>query len=216
MVFTSECGGRGAHYNREGYNCNQCEVHSSRLFEEEASTVRTLSRIYSLAHCFDPSNPLPFTCPGCKKFFGSQTELETEIAPANESSYADSHFGQMWHCPPLLHIEPMKFILCTLHLLLSCTKLLVKQCILPMLVTDETASRFNAQLKHLNICVPKQTKRGSTSSTDQARRVKFTGAECVTLLEHWDGIVDDLVQGAPDKAAASELATKTYIIICTV
>ena len=183
MVFTSECGGRGAHYNREGYNCNQCEVHSSELFKLEASTIRTLSRMYSLAHCFDPSNPKAFVCPGCKLTFSCQKDVDTEVAPADPRIYSDSHFGQMWHCPPLLHIEPINFIICTLHLLLSCTKLLVKQCILPMLVIDDIASRFNAQLQHLNICVPKQTKRGNTSASDQARRVKFTGAECVTLLD---------------------------------
>ena len=209
MVFTSECGGRGSHYNREGYNCNQCEVHSTQLSKEEASTVRTLSRIYSLGHCFDPTNPQPFVCPGCNKKFCSQDDLDSEDAPADPRSYSDQHFGQMWHCPPLLHIEPMNYIVCTLHLLLSCTKLLVKQCILPMLVTDAIANRFNAQLQHLKICVPKQAKCGNTPSSDQARRVKFTGAECVTMLEHWDGIVDDLVQGAPDQQHALELACAT-------
>ena len=209
QVFVSECGGRGAHYNREGYKCNYCEVPSSKLFDVEPSTLQTLARVYALSHSFNPCNPQAFTCPGCGKVFTNVSDIDAESEPLDSRVFSDTHFGQEWHRAPLLHIEPNRFLICILHLLLSCTKLLVKHCILPMLVTEAIAVRFNQHMENLKICIPKQVKRGATAASDVARRVKFTGAECVVLLEHWDWIIDDLVIGAPDIDAARARATTT-------
>ena len=76
MAYTSEVLGLGAHFNRRGYNCCWCEVHTDHLSDKTPSTQRTLRRLYNLAHLPVPSElwqatsaqdsgPLPFICPGC-------------------------------------------------------------------------------------------------------------------------------------------------------
>lgn len=189
MVFSACVQGRDNGFGREGFNCNVCEVNSRDLHVLTASRERTLARQYQLSHSFDPTNPLPFQCPGCSKKFTSEADVITETAPVNQREFADEHFGQGWHRPPLLHIEPNRYIVCVLHLLLSCTKLIFKKGILPMLENEQQASTLNARLRSLQICVPNQRKVSVRIAQDQSTRVKFTGKECIRLLEFWDQVV---------------------------
>ena len=193
-MFVSEALGLGGHFSGQGFNCPWCESHTDLLWSDETSTPRSLGRLYQLSHTFDPTNTTPFTCPSCN-FFCDEGSHRSEDPPACAKTYRDAHFGVEWHQPPLLHIPPRKWIVCVLHLLLSCTKLLFKECIVPLLVTEDRAKRLNDQLAHLRICIPRQSKRAAMAASDQSRRVKFTGKECVTLLSHWDGILDDLCRG---------------------
>ena len=101
------------------------------------------------------------------------------------------------------------YIMCCLHMILCLTKLMFKTCILPMLVRDEMANRLNFLLQQVGVCIPKQTKVAANPHTDQTQRIKFTGAECVRLLEHWDGMIDSLVLIAPEKVAAEERGTQS-------
>ena len=193
-MFVSEALGLGGHFAGNGFNCPWCECHTDNLWSDDSSAPRTLSRLYQLSHSFDPNNTSAFTCPSCN-FFCDQTTQAAEQPPSCLKSFRTIHFGVEWHQSPLLHIEPSKWIVCVLHLLLSCTSLLFKECVLPLLVTEERAARLNDQLAHLQICIPRQAKRAASAASDQARRVKFTGKECVALLSHWDGILDDLTVG---------------------
>ena len=193
MVFTACVQGRENGYARDGYNCNYCEVHTRDLHKLTPSRPRELTRQYHLSHTFDPTNPVTFNCPGCGKLFETVADVDEDLPPVSPRDYADSHFGQSWQRPPLLHIEPSRYILCVLHLLLSCTKLVFKRGILEMLESEAQATLLNNRLQSLSICVPKQRKVSVKVAHDQSTRVKFTGKECVTLLEAWDGIVDEIV-----------------------
>ena len=193
-MFVSEALGLGGNFAGQGFNCPWCECHSDDLWSDQVSVTRTLSRQYQLSHTFDPTNTSPFTCPSCQ-FFCDRSTQAAEVAPSCFKTFRATHFGVEWHQSPLLHIEPSKWIVCVLHLLLSCTKVLFKECVLPLLVSEERAARLNEQLAHLQICIPRQSKRAACAASDQAKRVKFTGKECLILLSHWDGILDDLCFG---------------------
>ena len=208
MVFTACVQGRDNGFASDGYNCNYCEVHNTKLHILAPSTVRTLNRQYHLSHEFDPTNPIAFDCPGCGKHFETKEDVAQE--PVDRRIYADKHFGQNWHCPPLLHIEPARYIVCVLHLLLSCTKLIFKKGVLQMLESETQAVTLNARLKTLGICVPNQTKVSDRVASDQSRRVQFTGNECVKLLEAWDVVVNEIVCQAVRPAEWKCHADQTY------
>ena len=133
--------GRDAHLGRKGQNCNYCEIDSTELLKDVVSNKRTLCRIYMQCHMFPPNSNVAFSCPTCGKNF--QTEQDVAREPSNPEAYATAHAGASWHRPPLLRIEPIKYIVCCLHLLLSLTKLLFKAAILPMLLTEDLAKTFN-------------------------------------------------------------------------
>ncbi len=90
MAFTSEVLGLGSHYNRKGFNCCWCEVHTDSLAVKSSSTNRTLKRLYNLAHLPVPHKTVigeghpheesfPFTCPGCQRVFASAEVRKVEI-----------------------------------------------------------------------------------------------------------------------------------------
>ena len=198
MVFISIIQGRGARFHTIGFNCNYCEIKSSQMLMDDVSApIRTLTRMYHLCHMFPPGECVPFTCPGCGGVFSSQEDIDDDHAPADVGLYANSHFGGIWHQPPLLEIEPNKYIFCCRHLLLSLTSLLFKACVLPMLVNDTMAKVLNYILSQVGVCIPKVTKVSANPHTNQSHRIKFTGAECVRLIEQWDNIIDKLVRIAP-------------------
>ena len=186
--------GRDGRYGRRGQNCNYCEVESIDLLRDVVSNKRTLARIYQQCHMFSPDSKVPFSCPSCGKKFQTEQDVALETKPSNMEAYAKSHAGAYWHRPPLLLIEPAKYIVCCLHLLLSLTKLLFKAAILPMLLTDDLAKLFNGMLAEIGVCIPKQQKVAKDANKHQSRRIKFTGAECLKLLQFWDAIVEQLIQ----------------------
>ena len=75
-----------------------------------------------------------------------------------------------------------------------------------MLVNDGMAKVLNFILSQIGVCIPKQTKVSANPHINQSHRIKFTGAECIRLIEHWDGIIDELVMLAPVHEVASERA----------
>ena len=90
MAYTSEVLGLGGHFNRKGYNCCWCEVHTNQLADKEKSEIRTLRRMYNLAHLpippilwrrssVDDVGPFPFTCPGCRQVFTTMEVRMCEI-----------------------------------------------------------------------------------------------------------------------------------------
>ena len=185
--------GFGGHFARRGCNCNYCESDSSELLADKPGEKRTLERMFHQRHMFPPGSNTPFKCPSCGARFDCQEQVDKEKRPSNMEKYAKEHAGNTWHKPPLLMIEPISYIVCCLHLLLSLTKLLYKACILPMLVTEELASSCNGMLAQIGVCIPRAKKVSREANKTQSQRIKFTGAECILLLENWDGIVERLV-----------------------
>ena len=194
QMATSCILGFGGHFARAGQNCNYCEVHTDNLLKDDTSVPRTLARIYHQCHLFPPNSTEPFECPGCGAKFETVACVAGERQPSDMAEYVRTHAGSTWHRPPLLPIEPIKFIVCCLHLLLSLTKLLFKVAIVPMLLTEKLAQLLNDMLANLGVCIPKQKKVPRDACKNQSQRIKFTGAECLTLLEYWDPLVAELVK----------------------
>ena len=199
--------GRDGRYGRRGQNCNYCEVDSIHLLNDDVSVMRTLSRIYQQCHLFPPDCTDPFKCPSCGKLFQTEQDVARESSPSNPEAYATAHAGAYWHRPPLLRIEPIKYIVCCLHLLLSLTKLLFKAAILPMLLTEDLAKTFNTMMTEIGVCIPKLSKIPTDANKSQSRRIKFTGAECLKLLQYWDAIVVKLADQSGN-GEAHEWASK--------
>ena len=193
LMASSNIQGQGGHFGRRGCNCTICEIDSIDLLRDVPAQARTLARLYHQSHMFPPNDATPFTCPGCGAKFTCPDDIKKDNGPANMQAYELAHAGSGWHRPPLLPIEPIKYVLCCLHMLLSLTKLLFKRCIIPMLLDDTRATICNSMLQQLGICIPKQKKVAVNAAVNQSQRIKFTGAECLKLLEHWDVIVDTLV-----------------------
>ena len=200
--------GLGGRFGRVGQNCTYCEVMSTDLLSDTASVKRTLERLFHQCHLFPPGNTDPFQCPGCGAKFSTLNDIRADTAPANMDEYARQHASSIWHKPPLLPIEPIDHIMCCLHLLLSLTKLLFKAAILPLLANDDMASHLNEMLRQLGVCIPKQKKVVVDANKSQSQRIKFTGEECLKLLEHWDCIVHELVMKSPNRAEAQAWGEK--------
>ena len=209
MVFDSNILGLGGHFGRASRNCLCCEVGHDELFKKTPSQRRTLSRLYMMAHLHGPGVIFPFTCPGCQQTFQSQSDLDSEEAPVDLVAYEIEHASSGWHRKPLLDIEPDRVILCTLHLVLSLTKLLFKKRILWMLHTNDQADRLNKLLSQLGICIPKQGKVGDSLSQDQTGRIRFTGPDCFALMRNFNAIVAEVLIGAPSQEAMGIWAQDT-------
>ena len=200
--------GHGGHFARRGKNCQYCEIDSADLLNDMAGEKRCLVRMYHQRHLFPPNSTSPFKCPSCGAAFNSQADIDQEKAPANMLKYVREHAGAYWHIRPLLDLEPCKYIVCCLHLLLSLTKLVFKTCILPMLVTEDVAQLLNSMLLEIGVCIPKAKKVAQDSNKSQSQRIKFTGAECLKLLEFWDCIVDRLVESSGRSEEVQTWATR--------
>ena len=78
-----------------------------------------------------------------------------------------------------------------------------------MLGSENQATILNNRLQRLHVCVPKQRKLSVRVAQDQSARVKFTGKECIVLLESWDRIVDEIIAAAEDPHAWVSHASQT-------
>lgn len=161
-------------YASMGQNCNCCEIESVTLLKDVDCVQRTLARIYHQAHISPPNSTNPFACPSCGKRFNDADDVLSDQAPGDRTKYTKAHAGVSWKVPPLLDIEPISFIVCCLHLLLSLTKLLFKTLILPMLINDGVAQCLNQMLRQIGICVPKQQKVDQNVNKNQSARIYQT------------------------------------------
>ena len=209
LIFMSMNMGLGGHFARVGKNCIYCECASVDLLKPIVSQIRSLERLYHMSHLFPPSNPMPFDCPGCGAHFDSQSDVDSDPRPLSERDHEDTHASSGWKRRPLLNIEPSDHILCTLHLLLSLSKLIFKSRILPMLLTDDIAERCNSYLKSVGICIPTQNKVAGDTAKSCANRISFTGKEASLLLVYWDSLVDLCCIGAPSPTASFEWGVAT-------
>ena len=162
-----------------------------------------------MSHILQPGQNFPFTCPGCKKTFSSQIELDAETAPSDPTAYEFAHASSGWHRLPLLDVDPSQIVLCCLHLVLSLTKTLFKKRIMWMIHTDDQAKRLNELLATLGICIPKQEKVGDSLSQDQMGRIRFTGPDCFALLRNFDPVLAEVMKGAPSIVGLAEWANET-------
>ena len=215
LMFMSMNLGLGGHYGRVGMNCIYCECKSCDLLKPIVSQERSLQRLYHMSHLFPPFNASPFVCPGCGAYFASQSDIDNDPRPVSERAYEDIHASSGWKRRPLLNIEPIDHILCTLHLMLSLSKLIFKSRIIPMLLTEDIAERCNSYLKEIGICIPTQNKVAGDSAKTCAHRISFTGKEATLLLVNWDSLVDVCCIGAPSRSASDEwgIATSEFRIV---
>ena len=77
-----------------------------------------------------------------------------------------------------------------------------------MLINEGVADCLNQMLSEIGVCVPKQKKVEQNASKNQSARVKFTGAECLKLLEFWDAIVAQLLAKAGNGLELQDWAQK--------
>ena len=209
LMFMSMNMGLGGHFGRVGENCIYCECASNELLKQIVSQPRTLERLYHMSHLFPPFNNLPFNCPGCGLRFESQSDVDNDPPPVSQRLHEDTHASSGWKRRPLLNVEPIDHVLCTLHLVLSLSKLIFKSRILPMLLSDDIAERCNNYLRSIGICIPTQNKVAGDTAKSCASRISFTGKECGLLLAHWDSLVDLCCIGAPNASASAEWGVAT-------
>ena len=207
-MFMSMNMGLGGHFGRVGENHIYCECASNELLKQIVSQPRTLERLYHMSHLFPPFNNLPFNCPGCGLRFESQSDVDNDPPPVSQRLHEDTHASSGWKRRPLLNVEPIDHVLCTLHLVLSLSKLIFKSRILPMLLSDDIAERCNTYLKSIGICIPPKTGRRRHCKTC-VKRISFTGKEAELLLIHWDSLVDLCCIGAPSKSASAQCREAT-------
>ena len=211
QIFMSMNLGLCGRFGRIGKNCIYCECDSCDLLKLIVSQPRTLDRIYHMSHLFPPSNQIPFDCPGCGAHFNSQVDVDNDPQPASEREYEDVHASSGWKRRPLLNVEPSDHIICTLHLVLSLSKMIFKSRILPMLLTENIAQSCNAYLKSIGICIPTQNKVAGDTAKTCANRISFTGKEANLLLMHWDSLVDLCCIGAPSQSASADWGVATSV-----
>ena len=208
-MFMSMNLGLGGYFARDGKNCIYCECDSCDLLKQIVSQQRSVDRLYHMSHLFPPSNQNPFDCPGCGSHFETQSDIDNDPSPVSERAHEDAHASSGWKRRPLFNVEPIDHILCTLHLVLSLSKLIFKSRILPMLLTEDIAERCNMYLKSIGICIPTQNKVAGDTAKICAGRISFTGKEAALLLIHWDILVDVCCTGAPSQSASVEWGVAT-------
>ena len=160
MAFISHVFGLGAHFDCTGHNCIWCEVHSKDLHRTTKSQERTLRRIYNLGHmpmpdhCSEGVPQFPFECPGCKKSFNCQGDVDADKAcgpktSAQETAYRHAHFGVSHHKRPLIDVPLWFVILCMLHMVLSVVKTVWLKTVVVHVHDFATADTLNLKLKTL-------------------------------------------------------------------
>ena len=158
MAFISSLFGLGARFAVDGHNCIWCEVHSKDLWKSGRSTPRTLRRLYNLGHMPVPSHntddgpQFPFQCPGCKKNFLCEADVEADRTRGPKSAlqkrnYLKTHFGVGHMTPPLVDIPLWMVILCMLHMVLSVVKTLWLRQVVSCITTLLQADHVNGMLK---------------------------------------------------------------------
>ena len=77
--------------------------------------------------------------------------MSADQAPRNEKTFKTQHKGVRWRVKPLLDLEPMKFIMCFLHLLLAMCKSFWRRAILKYIDTRQKALAINTKLKEIGL-----------------------------------------------------------------
>ena len=154
-------------------------------------------------------------CPGCKKCFTSQEQLdeEEEVQAADMAAYRKSHFGHGWHTPPIFpFIEIEDYYLCILHLLLRVTGAMWKHCVGKRIGESKAKAEELTKFLHekLAVYVPPLKTNSKAEILDIAKAPSMTGGESARVCEYFEDCVDKVVQYDVDKQKAMK-AMKYFI-----
>lgn len=117
------------------------------------SIHHSLSHVHHVRRCFEIKRYVSrWCCEGWWRSWQSQ-DVDTERHPSDDNKYRREHAGVTWHQAPLLHIEPVDHVLCTLHLLLSVTKSFWRLCILDNVRSEEMVLQINEAVKKNGIYI---------------------------------------------------------------
>ena len=193
MKTSSNILGFGGRFGCEGYNCLQCKVHSSDLWDTTPSELRSKEELWWYAHVAYPhaEQQYPFVCPACGKRFNNESDVNSDPAPADDSIYRKEHYSQGHKQPPLLDIDPCNYYVCSLHLLLAVTKLIFHLGIRMKVMTQNQANAVNQCLRQLDIDCKQIDPIGNNGKGSKVgKKVSFTGAECFRVLKGIDSFLD--------------------------
>ena len=192
MCFGSCLFGLGARFLSGGSNCVWCLVDKDELSSAVESTPRTLKLLYNAAHLplMSEESPFEFDCPSpkCGKKFRCEADVLADEASMDAKKYAKMHFGTEHMRAPLLDVEPGRYILCTLHLLLNGTKKLFHLSIVKEIHKSTIAIEVNTFIRTLGINVPDI--KSALWKENFGKPISFTGSECCTILENIDTLID--------------------------
>ena len=192
MCFGSCVFGLGARFLGSGCNCPWCLVTRENLHSDKPSETRTTKQLYYAAHLpyMSDEEPYHFDCPSpkCGKKFRSQADIESDTTLLDTKKYASIHFGTEHKRRPLLDLEPSKYIMCVLHLLLNGTKKLFHLSIVKEIHKNSIAVEVNALIRTLHINAP-DIKSALWKETF-GKPISFTGNECVIILENIDKFLE--------------------------
>lgn len=138
MMLASCVYGLGGVFQGHAANCPWCTVqqrHMGKVFD----TSKMRRNVITMTHAAHRPyrNRFPFQCPYCSKRFFSAADLETDTSPKDKNAYRLAHRGQVHGQPPLLDIDPVHWIPCTLHMTLALSRLLWKLSVPPSSPTQK-------------------------------------------------------------------------------
>ena len=192
MVALCNLGGLSASFGSTGCNCAWCFRHSNDLHIPGSADSRTLRLMYHCSHLPFPAdnNQFPFTCPSgqCGKIFLSQEDVDNDSSTMSPNVYAKTHYGCVHKRKPLVDIDPSRWIMCVLHLLLSVTKKLFHLTIVKEIQSTEKAFIITDFIKGIGVCMPDL--KSTLHKESMPRSLSFTGQECVTIIENSDTLID--------------------------
>ena len=217
MLAGSHVLGLGGGFMANGHNCLHCHVHSNDLHLKTKATKRTRQSLWWCAHLPDPqqelSNRFPFQCPACGIVFLSQDQVDKEPTPTDAKKYKLEHWSTMHHRPPLLDIDPANVYVCSLHLLLSITKILFHCAIRVNVDSQPLADRINNLLTQKNIQFSTPVTPIRRKTTNIGRPLSFTGKECVNLLEGIDDFLDVVFQSDERKKIQHRIVFENFVLV---
>jgi hypothetical protein len=180
--------------------------------------IKTTKMCFHLAHCaqepadfhavqtIDGVRVKGLWCPGCKKVWTSQAELDAEPAPTTAEEireYRIKHLGHQYQVVPIFEfIDLCNMYLCILHLLLRCCGAIWMRFIGSRIKTKAMAEKVTALLHNRLRCyiapVNSAVKGGVIKL---AKTISPTGEEAITILEYFGDVCDIVCEHASDKTA---------------
>ena len=185
-------------------SCHFCECPMKDYWDAEKAAQylqRTIIRIKQLAHVLGKNNPgefEPYTCAGCNSTFETRDEMLAKPLPKTDhgvAAYISEHFGVMPGQGPMLDmVEPIRFIICILHMRLSVVKTWWKKAIAEAMSQSPAVWKVDLvnTILEYDVYSWKQTSAAVAGKIEEVSKhdLAFNGAESAHVLRWAAKLVD--------------------------